>query len=78
MSARAYSVLGQTEGRMEAFFEWTRIDLSPKLPLTCGGNGNCYKSVHRPIPTLPVGIGNILEIFKTNQSALGMFSSWPK
>ena len=41
-----------------------------------------YKSVHDPIPTLPVGIGNTLEIFKTNQQALlstecpGIFSSW--
>ena len=28
------------------------------------GNVNYYKSVHHPIPTLPVGIGNTLAIFK--------------
>ena len=26
--------------------------LEPKLSLTCGGNGNVYKNVHHPIPTL--------------------------
>ena len=46
--------------------EWTIIDLSLKLPLTCRGNVNYYKSVHHPIPTLPVEIGNTLAIFKTN------------
>ena len=35
--------------------------------LTCEGNVNYYKRVHHPIPTLPVGIGNTLEIFKINQ-----------
>ena len=30
-------------------------------------NINYYKSVHHPIPTLPVGIGNTWEIFKTSQ-----------
>ena len=40
--------------------ERTSIDL-------CGGNVNYYKRVHHPIPTLPVGIGNSLAIFKTNQ-----------
>ena len=43
------------------------IDLSTKLSLTCGDNVNYYKSVHHPIPTLPVVIGNTLAIFKTNQ-----------
>ena len=44
---------------------------------------NYYKSVYHPIPNLPVIIGNTLEIFKANQSALlsiecpNIFSSWP-
>ena len=67
MSAKVCSVPGQTEGRRKALLECTSIDLSSKLSLTCGGNVNYYKSVHHPIPTLPVGIGNALAIFKTNQ-----------
>ena len=67
MSVQVYSVPGQTEGRRKAFLEWTSIDLSSKLSLTCGGNVNYYKNVHHPFPTLPVGKGNILAIFKTNQ-----------
>ena len=67
MSAQVYSVPGQTEGRSKAFLEWKSIDLSHELSLTCGGNVNYYKSVHHPIPTLPVGTGSILEIFKINQ-----------
>ena len=67
MSAQVYSVPGQTEGRSKAFLEWKSIDLSHELSLTCGGNVNYYKSVHHPIPTLPVGTGNTLSIFKINQ-----------
>ena len=67
MSAQVYSVPGQTEGRRKAFLEWKSIDLSYELSLTCRGNVNYYKSVHHPIPTLLLGIGNILAIFKTNQ-----------
>ena len=67
MSAQVYSVPGQTEGKRKAFLEWKNIDLSYELSLTCGGNVNYYKSVHHPIPTLPVGTGNTLAIFKTNQ-----------
>ena len=67
MSAQVYSVPGQTEGRRKALLEWKSIDLSYELSLTCGGNVNYYKSVHHPIPTLPVGTGNTLAIFKTNQ-----------
>ena len=59
MSDQVCSVSGQTEGRRKAFLDWASIDLSPKLPLACGGNVSYYKSVHRPIPTLPVGIWNI-------------------
>ena len=51
MSARVYSVPGQTERRRKAFLEWKRIDLSLELPLRCGGNVNYYKSVHQPIST---------------------------
>ena len=67
MSTQVYSVPGQTEGRRKAFLGWTSIDLSSKLSLTCGGNVKYYKSVHHPIPHLPVGIGNTLANFKTNQ-----------
>ena len=68
-SAQAYSVSGQTEGRKKVFLEWTSINLSSKLSLTFGGNVNYHKSVHHPIPTLPVGIRNTQEIFKTNQNS---------
>ena len=63
MSPQIYSVSGQTEERRMAFLEWKIIDLS----LKCECNVNYYKSVHHPIATLPVGIGNTLIIFKTNQ-----------
>ena len=36
-----------------------------KLPLTCGGNVDYYKSVYHPISTLAVGVGNRQAIFKT-------------
>ena len=39
--------------------EWASNDLS----LTCVGIVNSYKSVHRPVPTLHMGIGNTLTIF---------------
>ena len=67
MSARVHSIPGQTEGRRKAFLEWTSINLSSKLSLTCGGNVNYYKSAHHPIPTMPDGIGNTQPVFKTNQ-----------
>ena len=67
VSAQVYSVPGQTEGRRKEFLECTSIDLSSKLSLTCGSSVNYYKSVHHPIPTLPVGIANTLVVFKTNQ-----------
>ena len=63
---------------------WTSIDISSKLSLTYGGNVNYYKSVHHPIPTMPVGTENTLAIFKTNQKTLlsiefpDIFSSCPK
>ena len=67
MSAQVYSVPGQNKGGRKAFLEWTSIDLSSKLSLTCGVNVNYYKSVHHLNSTLPVGIGNTQVIFKTNQ-----------
>ena len=67
MGAQVYSVPGQIEGRRKVFLEWASIDLSSKLSLTCWSNINYYKSVHHPIPMLPVGIGNTLAIFRTNQ-----------
>ena len=51
MSARVYSVPGQTERRRKVFLEWKRIDLSHELPLRCGGNVNYYESVYQPIST---------------------------
>ena len=83
MSAQVYSVPGQTEGRSKTFLEWKSIDLSHELSLTCGGNVNYYKSVHHTIPTLPVGTGSTLAIFKMNQWTLlsiefpDIFSSCP-
>ena len=84
MSAQVHSVPGQTEGRRKAFLEWTSINLSSKLSLTCGSNVNYYKSVHHPIPALTDGIGKTWALFKTNNYALlsvecpDMFSSWSK
>ena len=74
--------LAKYERRRKTFLEWTSIDLSSKLSLTCGGNLNYYKSVPHPIPTLPVEIGDNLAIFKTNQQVFlstecpWIFSSW--
>ena len=67
MSVQVYSVPGQTEGNRKEFLKWTSIDLSSKLSLTSGRNVNYYKNVHHPIPTLPVGTGSTLPIFKINQ-----------
>ena len=49
MNRQVYFFPGQTEGRRKALLEWKSIDLSYEL--TCGGNVNCCKSVHHPIPT---------------------------
>ena len=40
MSAQVFSVPSQIEGRKKVFLEWTNIDLSSKLSLTCRGNVN--------------------------------------
>ena len=66
MSVQVYSLPVHTEGRSKAFLEWTSIDLYSKVSLSCGGNDHYYESIHHPIPTLPVEIGNTLVIFKTN------------
>ena len=56
-----------SEVRGKAFLKWKSIDLSSKLSLTYGDNVNYYKSVRHPILIVPVGTGNTLGIFKTNQ-----------
>ena len=66
MSAQLYSVSGQTE-RRKVFLVWTSLDLSSKLSLIYEGNVNYYKSVHHPIPTVTVRIGNTLTTLKTTQ-----------
>ena len=51
MNAQVYSVPGQTKEGKKAFLEQKFIYLSYELSLTCGDNGNYYKSVYHPIPT---------------------------
>ena len=53
-----------SEVRGKAFLKWKSIDLSSKLSLTNGGNVNYYKSVHHPIPILPVGTGTPWQFSK--------------
>ena len=53
-----------SEVRGKAFVKWKSIDLSSKLSLTYGGNVNYYKSVHHPIPILPVGTGTPWQFSK--------------
>ena len=67
MNAQLYSVPCQTGWRRKTFLEWTSIDLSSKLSITCKGNVKYYKSVYHPISTVPVEIGNTVAIFKTYQ-----------
>ena len=61
---QVYSVPRQTEGRWNVFLEWTSIDLSSKLSLTCGGNVNYYKCVHHAILTLETGQGTPRQFSK--------------
>ena len=56
-----------SELREKAFLKWASIDLSSKLFLIYGGNVNYYKSVHHPIPTLPVETGKTLAVFKAKK-----------
>ena len=67
MSTQVLSVSRQTEWKMKVFLEWTNIELSSKLSLSCGVNVNCYKSVRHHILTVPPGIGNTLTILQANQ-----------
>ena len=53
-----------SEVRGKAFLKWKSIDLSSKLSLTYEGNVNYYKSVHHPIPILPVGTGTPWQFSK--------------
>ena len=76
MSAQVYSVPGQTEGKRKAFLEWTSIDISSKLSLTCGGDVNYYKSVHHPIPTLGVEIWNTLAQNRSVSSSFNWVSRY--
>ena len=60
-----------SEVRGKVFLKWESIDLSLNNLLHIWGGGgwgnvNYHKSVHHPIPTLPMGTGNTLAIFKTN------------
>ena len=66
MSAQVYSLPGQAELRRNTFLEGASLDLSSELSLTYEGNVNHCKSLHHPLSTLLVGIGNTLEVFKTN------------
>ena len=79
MSVQVYSVPDKTEGRRKAFLEWTSMDLSSKLTLTCGGNVNYYKSVHHPVPTRGnrEHHGNFQNKSASSPINSGIFSSWP-
>ena len=46
MTVLVYFVPGQTEERRKVFLEWENHSLWGG-----GGNVNCYKSFHDPIPT---------------------------
>ena len=46
-----------SEVRGNVFLKWASINLSSKLSLTYGSNVKYYKSIHHPIPTLPMGNG---------------------
>ena len=52
----------KVEGR--PFLKLASIDLFSKLPLTYRGYVNDYESVHHPLSTLPVGIGNTKTVVK--------------
>ena len=62
MIAQVYSVPGQTERRRKSLLEWTSIDLSSKLSLTCGSNVTSIDVFI--ILFILVRIGNTLAIFK--------------
>ena len=86
MSDHVYYIPGQTKGRSTAFLEWTSIDFSCKLPLTCGSNVNYFKSVHSyPFRRYSAcgnkeHPGNFQNKLVTLLSigCPGIYSSWPK
>ena len=86
MSDHVYYIPGQTKGRSTAFLEWTSIDFSSKLPLTCGSNVNYFKSVHSyPFRRYSAcgnkeHPGNFQNKLVTLLSigCPGIYSSWPK
>ena len=69
--AKYYLLVGDTN-QVSIFFPYVKIKMRKQQrfilqSLTCGGSVNYDKSVHHPIHTLPVAIGNTLAIFKTNR-----------
>ena len=67
MSAKYILYLAKRKGEGRPFLKRTSIDLSSKLSLKYWGIVNLYKSVHHPLSTLSVGIGNTLAALKTNK-----------
>ena len=52
MSVQVYSIPGETQGKRKAFLEWTSIDLSSKLSVTCEGNERLFLEGARRRATL--------------------------
>ena len=67
MSAKYILFLAKLKGEGRPFLEGASIYLSSKLSLSCGDNVKHCKSVHHPLSTLPVGIGNTLAAFIINK-----------
>ena len=67
MNAKYFLFLVKLKGKGRPFMEGKSIDLKSKLSLTYRDNVKpLYKSVHHLLSTLPVGTGNNLTAFKTN------------
>ena len=64
---REYPGNFQNETIISKLFFQMSVQVKSEVKPTDRGNVNCYKSVHHPIPTLPVGTGSTLSIFKINQ-----------
>ena len=62
--------LAKTQGRKKTYLDEENMYLFSKLSLSYGGNVSHYKSVHHPLSTLSVVIGNTLAVFKANQFGL--------
>ena len=67
MSAQVLFVSAQTEGRRKAVWSGQAYIYPLNYLLNVGVNVSYYQIVHHPIHILPVGIANIMSIFKTNQ-----------